>query len=321
MKLNLAKIDWTLSSPPSPYKNLSCIYFVHLMDPKDPSRYLPIQRLLGTDREGVVDIGYSADLASKMWHFKGAFFGTPRNDSGGWNLGYLYNKNEWLKKTFGTKEDLLDKVQFEYIKTPKDLRPVRARKFIDDHCGRFGEPPVLVGEFPKVLRKSTSPIVKAASGKGPQIDPEKLHKIRLIGSPLGPLTKKSCIYWAKLMDRTVRSKSVLMTRFNKTDPSGTFVIGRTKDLNHKIRQIRYDIRHTNRHGEWGLFNHVYDRCEALREVCGPRKDFMDRLELTYFETARSNLDRSEIWAINEYIEKFAELPPFNSQIPGDTRYK
>jgi hypothetical protein len=99
------------------------------------------------------------------------------------------------------------------------------------------------------------------------------------------------------------------------------VIGRTKDLNHKIRQIRYNIRHTNRSGEWGLFDRVYDRCDGLRRLCGPKRELMDRLELTYFETARSNLDRAEIWAINEYIEQFAELPPFNSQIPGDTRWK
>jgi hypothetical protein len=221
MKLNLAQIDWTLSSPPSPYTNLSCIYFIHIMDPKDPSRYIPIQRFLGTDPEGVVEIGHTVDLASKISHFKGAFFGTARGDSGGWNLGYLYKKNEWIKKTFGTKKDLLNMVQFQYIKTPKDLRPVRARKFIDDQCARFGEPPVLVGEFPRVLRKSPGPIVKAVSAKGPQIDPYKLHKVNLMGSPLGPLTNKSCIYWAKLMDRTDRSESVPITRFSKTDRAGT----------------------------------------------------------------------------------------------------
>ena len=73
--------------------------------------------------------------------------------------------------------------------------------------------------------------------------------------------------------------------------------------------------------QWALFHRMYDLCGGLRKVCGPIGDIMDRLSISYLETEHSGLDRAEILAVNKYISQFAEPPPMNSQIPGDTRYK
>jgi len=36
---------------------------------------------------------------------------------------------------------------------------------------------------------------------------------------------------------------------------------------------------------------------------------------------RGRLGRGEVWALDGYIGGFSEMPPVNSQIPGDTRCK
>jgi hypothetical protein len=107
-----AKIDWDLKYPPSPYRFLSCIYSIHLMDPARPSRPFPIRRFMGTDPDGIIEIGQTTDLAKKIWHFGGAVIGTVGGDTEGWMLGYIYDKNKWMRNKFGSLEGLRDSTQF-----------------------------------------------------------------------------------------------------------------------------------------------------------------------------------------------------------------
>lgn len=314
-----ANIDWKKTSAPSPYTNVSCVYSAYLMDPKAPAKPMNIPRFMGNDTDGIIEIGQTVNLAKKISHFKGALFGTPRSDSGGWNLGYIYERNEWLREIFTTKQDLLEHIHFSYIETKKDLLSTNLRKAIDDHCGRFGEPPVLTNQVPGV--KWSAIALEASSEKEQAIDLSQLKMMGLTDKPQGSLERTSCVYWAYMMDASDPSTPVLIKRFGKTDPAGTLAIGQTKDLAQRIRQIRYDIKKPKRKGEWGLFYHLYKICARLRKACGPRERFMERLKIGYIETPHSNLDRGEIRAINKYISLFGELPPFNSQIPGDTRYE
>jgi hypothetical protein len=315
MKSNLAKIDWTLSNPPSPYKNLSCIYFVHLRDPKDPSKPFPIPRFIGTDPQGTLEIGQTVNLASKIWQFKSALFGTPRGDAGGWNLGYLFDNNDWLQKTFGTKKDLLASIRFNFIKTEKELLQTSVQKVLDDYYGRFAEPPVLMGQTRGIRSR---PKEKASIKTQPDLDTKDLDMIMLSEASLNPLTKRSCIYWVHLMSKDGK-RPVPINRFNGIDVAGMLTIGNTRDLGARIRQIKYDIKHEKRHGEWGIFHHIYDRCSGLKDVCGPIESIMDRLRISYLDKERGALHRGEVWAFDKYINRFAEIPPYNSQIPGDTR--
>jgi hypothetical protein len=55
-------------------------------------------------------------------------------------------------------------------------------------------------------------------------------------------------------------------------------------------------------------------------VCGPLEELRYRLGFSYMRMDRGRLGRGEVWAADRYIGEYSELPPVNSQIPGDTRY-
>ena len=62
---------------------------------------------------------------------------------------------------------------------------------------------------------------------------------------------------------------------------------------------------------WGLFRTVLGLCGGLRS----------RIGFSYMRMDRGRLGRGEVWALDGYIGGFSKMPPVNSQIPGDTRWK
>jgi hypothetical protein len=82
------------------------------------------------------------------------------------------------------------------------------------------------------------------------------------------------------------------------------------------------VHHERRgRGEWGLFGYIHGLCGPLEELCGPLEDFKYKIGISYAPMAPGALGRGEIWALNRSIREYGEMPPYNSQIPGDTRYK
>jgi len=317
----LASIDWDLKRPPSPYRFVSCIYTIQLMGPARPFR---IRKFVDTDLDGTMEIGQTKDLATKIWHFKGSVLGTSNCDTEGLTLGYIHDHSKWMRDRFGSKEDLLNSIQFTYVKTGVNFLLDSECRAIDHYCSLYGEPPVLNGQVPGVARKPDSgrrdiiggPYVKCSQDRG-QMRPGIAW---LTAFPPSPLTDLSCNYSVHLMDRNDPSKPFPIHRPAKTDPEGTLVIGRTRDLAHRLSDIRYAILGKIRKGEWGLFHHIYDICPLLKKVHGPREDIINYLLVRYIKTKPSLLASGEIQAFNKYISIYADLPPMNSQIPGDIRY-
>ena len=311
--------------PPSPYTGVPCIYFIHLMEPKRNSGPFPIPRLMGIDLEGIVEIGMSSDIAKKMIKFKNGVLDTDRSDPEGWKLGYAFSKCKWMREIYGYRKNLLGSTRFSIFRTEKRYLRAHESKAIDLYCSRFAEPPVLNGQVPGVNGRS--------AGKGPEVvsrpsahrnkafDPAKPKVIDLVDSPRDPLTGLSCVYRVQLMDRNDPSRPFPIPRFIGTDPEGILTIGQTTDLAHKIRDIRYGIINKKGNGEWALLAHVYDLCDRLNGIYGPREAILKYLKLTYVETRPSLLRAGEIRATNRYMFRFGELPPMCSQIPGDPRKK
>jgi len=317
-------MDW-MGDPPSPYKNVSCIYFIHLMEPESNSGPFPIPRLIDTDFEGIVEIGMSGDLSNKLRKFKEAVLGTNRNDPEGWKLGYWFSRCKRMREMFRSREYLLGSTRFCIIRMDKRyLRPWESRT-IDLSCSRFAEPPPLNGQVPGVTKRN--------AGKGPGIisrspelykktfDPVRPRTIYLGDPPPYPLHGISCFYQVQLMDPDDPLRTFPIPRVIGTDPDGILATGKTLDLGYKVNNIRYLLKNRKGTGEWALLHHIYGLCPRLEERFGPCREIMDHLAITYYKTRPSLIGSGEIWLTDIYMTRFAELPPMCSQLPGDPRNK
>ena len=88
-----------------------------------------------------------------------------------------------------------------------------------------------------------------------------------------------------------------------------------------MRTMRYQITNGKGHDEWGLFYHVYDLCDRMKEIFGPLDEVLKHLVITYVEMEPSLIRSGEIRLTDRYMTRFAELPPMCSQLPGDPRTK
>ena len=306
--MKIAKFDLDMKALSKGRERIPCVFYVQLMDPGRPGMPFKIPRIVGTDDRGILEIEATSDLMKAMWDFRGAFHGTRRGDSVGWNLRYIYDRNEWMEEAFGAPDDLLGLVRFGYEVPGGDLRKARSGALIR-YMSSFGEPPVLQGQS---LRHGKEPLA-GAFGKAEFTRPALLEPKDVKGVP--------CIYWAHLMDAEDPSRPLPLNRFHGTDPLGRLMGGKTRNLQQRLWQIWSDLVRPGRGSEWGLFRTVLGLCGGLRRMCGPLEGLRSRLGFSYMRMDRGRLGRGEVWALDGYIGGFSEMPPVNSQIPGDTRWK
>jgi hypothetical protein len=323
MPSKIVSIDWNLKVPPSKYRFVPCNYSIHLLDPAGHGCPLPVPRFAGTDLSGTIEIGQTRDLATKIWRFRSSLMGTLKGDSEGWALYHFRTKNKWLKNRFGSQKELLDSIMFTFVRTdPKHLLANEC-KALDEYCRRFGEPPLTNAQVPGVTcepgKHKIDLITERIARWDPATGPIPLGEARLADPPPNPLTGVPCIYFVQLMDRDDPSRPFPIQRFAGTDPSGTLVIGQTRNLAQRMRQIRSAASGNKSHGEWALFHHIYTMCTSLKNIYGPIDNILNCLRLSYIRTRSSLLVRKEVQAFNDYIRLYADLPPMNCQIPGNKR--
>jgi len=313
VQLEFALSDLDVSAFPKERERISCVYTIKLLDPKHPDRPLTVPRMMGSDKEGRLEIASTTDLSREMWHFKGSFFKTASTNPSGWNLRYIYERSGYMQRLFGSPRGLFDRVMVQYEEgTKKDMLGVR-QGLLDSYMSEFAEPPLIQGLsriFMTAKLTADKGFEKVQISRPEVLDPRSVKGV-------------SCIYWAHLMDPKDPTRTWPLRRFGMTDPLGTLVAGKTKDLERKILHIRSNMVHykeSNR-GEWGLFGYVHGLCGPLGELCGPLEDFKYKIGISYAAMGPGRLGRGEIWALNRSISEYGEMPPFNSQIPGDTRYE
>jgi hypothetical protein len=321
--VELLDIDWAGYMPPSPYRGVSCVYFVHLLDPRKTSGALDVQRFMGTDPEGILEIGKRTDLADKLVHFRCAVLDSSRSDPEGWKLGFAFSKNKWMQEVFGSRQKLLDSIRFSVIRMDKRRLRAQESKGIDFYLGRFGEPPVLNGQVPGVKGRTAGRRLKTGTvrPKSKVIRSSLVETVDLSAPLPNPLVGVSGVYWVHLMDPEDPTKFFPINRFAHTDPEGILSIGKATNLAHKISNIRYQILNNKGHGEWGLFCHMFDLCELMEELHGPREQILRHLKMSFVRTTRSQLDQVEAQQTYRYMGYFAELPPMCGQMPGNPRLK
>lgn len=293
------------------------------MEPLRNSKPFPIPRFIDTDLEGILEIGMSGNLSNKIWKFKEAVLDTDRTDPEGWKLGYWFSRCKRMREIFRSREALLDSTRFCIVRVDRRYLRLYESRTIDLSCSRFAEPPPLNGQVPGVTRRN--------AGKWPGIiprspelykktfDPVRPRTIHLGDPPPYPLHGISCVYLAQLMDPDDPSRPFPIPRIIGTDPDGILAEGKTLDLGHKVKNIRYLLKNRKGSGEWALLHHVYDLCDRLEERFGPCREIMDHLAITYYKTRPSLIGSGEIWLTDRYMARFAELPPMSSVIPGDPR--
>jgi hypothetical protein len=312
-------IDLCQFDPPTHFTPIPGNYSIHLLRPGRTGGTLPIPRFAGVDLNGTIEIGGAKSIFQKISHFKGSVLGTTQCDTEGLSFNYYFIKNKWLRRLYGTLENLVDHTRFCFTRTdPRDLRYIECKK-IDANCTIFGEPPVLNGQVPGVSGKyrfrMNVPKIKAALRYRPPKSPLKQFTVPLVALPPSPLTRLSCVYSVFLMDRADPSRICSIPRFGKKDPFGILSIGKTRDLGARLRHIRNGLLHMRTKDEWSLLGHLLDVSPILRRFIGPRSDILNRLHVTYIKTAPSRLAMGEIYAFNDYIGRCGELPPLNSQMP------
>jgi len=309
------KLRWRYADDTASLRGVPGVYRVQLMDPRHPGRPLTIDRFLGRDLQGIAGIGQTTNIGNRIVSFHGAMNGTCHH-SAGWTLGYIYDRNPWLRGIYRTRAILGDNVRFCYAEARRpSLRPAESR-LTDSYCGAFAEPPMLVSQVPGVVKK--------ARRRGDYFrtwlpDPGPLRLEWLTAHPKDPLTGISCIYRVHLMDPDDHSRFYPITRAGGTDPRGIMEIGQTCDLARRKRQIRFDITGRITTGEWSMFHHVWDLCDRLRDIFGTRRDLEQSLGYTCIETEPGLRRLRESQALDEYVGLFAETPPVNSQVPGKWR--
>jgi len=312
--------EWRIFEPDCVQRDLSAVYRIQLMDPKDPLKTFLIHRFVDDDKEGIIELGQTQNLLTKRWKFKqGVLKGNPA-DSEGFNLHYLHAKNEWLKETFGTKEDLYNRARISYIPVQKRYLRSAEGNIIDEYIGRFGEPPLTNGQVPGHARPDICG-GKLPIGKIPQKAPA-LKNIKLdwrLSAPISPLHDKCVIYRIHLLRYDDPSRYCPIQRFEKVDPEGVLVIGYTIDFWRRWREFKSALGGSRRHGEGGLFHHAYDLSARLRELVGPKEEITLRLIYSLVEIEPSQLVVGEYKAMDEYVKEYAELPPLNCQAPGKWR--
>jgi hypothetical protein len=312
-------IDLGQFDPPTHFTPIPGNYSIHLLRPGRSGGPLPISRIAGVDLSGTIEYGGTRSIFQKISHFKGSVLGTTQCDTEGLSFNYYFLKNKWLRRLYGTLENLVDHTRFCVTRTaPKDLRFIECRQ-IDEYCSVLGEPPVLNGQVPGVSGKyrfrMNVPTMKEALRYRMARPPVKQRTVPLVTLPPSPLTKFSCVYSVFLMDWADPSRICPFSRFARTDPFGILSIGRTRDLAARLRHMRDGVNNKTTKDEWSLLPYLLDVSTTLRRYIGPRSDILNRLHVTFIKTDPSRLVMGEIHAFNDYIGRYGELPPLNCQMP------
>jgi len=309
--------EWKIFEPDCVQRDISAVYRIQVMNPDDPLRPFLIHRFVYDDKEGIIELGQTENLLTKRWKFKqGVLKGNPA-DSEGFTFHYLHTENEWLRDTFGTKEDLYNHTRISYIPVQKRYLRLAECGLIDEYIGEFAEPPVINGQVPGHARPDK------CGGEFPiRRIPKRAPKLKLdwiLSKPSSPLYGKCCIYRIHLLRYDDPSRYCPIPRFQKVDPEGVLVIGFTINFWRRWREFKAAVGGSRRHGEGGLFHHAHDLSPRLRELVGPRKDIGLSLMYSFVEVKPAQLVVGEYLAMNEYVKEFAELPPLNCQAPGKWR--
>jgi hypothetical protein len=319
LRFNIATIQWKDIDHLTVEEYLSCIYRIQLMDPQDPSRPLPIPRFAGIDLEGIVELGQTINLAEKMRSFPRGLRGYPWSDREGYRLCYYFHENKWLRDTFGSIEGLLHHIKFTYHPMEKKYLKDAEAQLIDYYCSIFGEPPItnlIIPNASRNLRLGPIDISKRVPYEPLEGQPVRQQKGWMTAHPKNPLTGVSGVYRVHLLQYEDPSRYFPIHRFGGIDHEGILKVGQTRNLGQRRIEFRAAIMEAGRHGDGEMFHYLYDICEVLRQIVGPKEGLVDRILFTYIRTSPSRLILGERRSTDQYVGCFAELPPVNSLIRG-----
>lgn len=105
------------------------------------------------------------------------------------------------------------------------------------------------------------------------------------------------------------NKPLKIRRMLADDNSGILCIGKTTNMERRLKQFRSGVYNCKGHSEGNLFYLVKKYCKNF--------DYKPELIQYRFKAyAGADLELKEEKCIKRYIKSFGEVPPFNSAIPN-----
>jgi hypothetical protein len=304
MKKNNKTWKWT--EPGQSLRNFSCLYRVHILNPRNPSSWLSIPRFIAPDPEGIIEIGRTSNFAERKRCFIQAVEGTRRRDEGQM-LNYILKKCRPLRGKLGSVRNVVGLLRWSYIPMDRIRLLSEECQTIDGYCASFGEPPLLNTQVPGRCWQFKTDTRKD------RIQPDMKW---VFTTPRSPLTHMSGVYRIHLLDPLDPSRYYHIPRLVGIDNEGILEIGQTGNLGLRRSMFRQAVRGKSRHTEGQLLHHLIDLCKPLKEIYGSKESILDRLLFSYKEMKTDLRERRECYEIDEYIRRFGEPPVLNSKIPG-----
>ncbi|MEO0096828.1 MAG: hypothetical protein ABIK78_01900 [candidate division WOR-3 bacterium] len=121
--------------------------------------------------------------------------------------------------------------------------------------------------------------------------------------------EKSAIYKIRLAN--CKGKPITIPRFLKKDKNGILMIGKTENLRRRLNNFRRAVeKNISPHSEGKMFH-------LIKSTKNFKKHYESnyRLQYSFKKLNKTKIDEKEREALNDYLEKYGELPVLNSILP------